>query len=327
MIYPWQHTLQEQLQAVRQRGRLPHALLFSAEAGCGHETFVSAWAQSLLCFQPDAAGLACGDCRSCQVFRAAAHPDFHSVSVPDEKQVITVDQMRVLNQFLELSRSYSPVKVAVIHAAEAMNVNAANSLLKTLEEPAAHTHILLFSLQSGRLLPTVRSRCQQMRMPLPPTAAALAWLETEPAIRAQEQPAATLLTLAAGRPLAALTQADGLLRDKHQRWAQQLTELLTEQTPVAALSIEWSKQSRDELLNWQINLLQSMLKVKYANNPAAEQALALCTEPLQALPQRLVGKQLWGLHDALLQLKALSTHPLNALLFAENMLALWARLK
>ena len=335
MIYPWHQTLQTQLHDARQGDRLPHALLFSAEADCGHEAFVAALAQSLLCLQPNDAGLACGVCRSCEVFRSAAHPDFIQVSVPDDKKVIAVDQIRTLNRFLELSRSYSPVRVAVINDADAMNVNAANSLLKTLEEPAAYTHILLFSLQAGRLLPTIRSRCQHIRMPLPARSEALAWLEAnlagsrhpagpEDSVESgQEQSAAELLTLAAGRPLGAAKLTDGELRAKHALWAQQLMDLLAGQTAIATVSTDWSKQDRDELLNWQINLLQSLLRVKYAN----QSDTALMTEQLRTLRERLLTKDLWGLHDALLQLKALSAHPLNAQLFAENMLALWSKLK
>ena len=320
MIYPWHQSLQAQLNNACQGGRLPHALLFSAEAGCGHDAFVATLAQSLLCLQPDENGLACGRCRSCEVFGAAAHPDFIQVSVPDDKQVITVDQIRALNQFLELSRSYSPVRVAVINDADTMNVNAANSLLKTLEEPAPNTHILLFSQQAGSLLPTIRSRCQQIRMPLPPQTEALDWLETNLALAEQEQSAAQLLTLAAGRPLDALQLVDGELQAKHSLWAQQLNDLLSGQAPIAALSVDWSKQDRNELLNWQVNLLQSLLRAKYTDN--------LETAPVhEQLKTKLQDKDLWGLHDALLQLKALATHPLNAQLFAENMLALWSKLK
>lgn len=323
MIYPWHQSLQTQLHSARNSGRLPHALLFSAEAGCGHEAFVVALAQSLLCLKHGDTGLACGECRSCEVFRSAAHPDFINVSVPDDKQVITVDQIRKLNQFLELSRSYSPVRVAVINDADTMNVNAANSLLKTLEEPAAHTHLLLFSRQAGSLLATIRSRCQQIRMPLPPQSEALSWLETNPVIAEQEQAATQLLTLAAGRPLDAVQLADGELQATHKLWAQQLNELLTGQTPIAALSTDWSKQDKNELLNWQINLLQSLLRAKYVDQTTTMPV----DEQYQALQLRLKDKNLWGLHDALLQLKALSAHPLNAQLFAENVLALWSKLK
>lgn len=326
MIYPWQQALQAQLHEARTAGRLPHALLLSAEAGCGHDTFVTALAQSLLCLQPGDDGLACGECRSCEVFRSAAHPDFSRVSVPDDKQIITVDQIRTLNQFLELSRSYSPVRVAVIDAADAMNVNAANSLLKTLEEPAPYTHILLFSLRAGQLLPTIRSRCQQIRMPVPAQAAALSWLEGQlqeadaapDTAPVQQQSAEQLLKLAAGRPLQALRLSDGELAAKHALWTEQLTSLLQGQAAIASLSAEWSKQDKNELLDWQVNLLQSCLKAKYNAGTAKGE---------QTLHRLLADKNLWGLHDALLQLKALSAHPLNAQLFSENMLALWSKLK
>ncbi|HPY40726.1 MAG TPA: DNA polymerase III subunit delta', partial [Thiolinea sp.] len=199
-IYPWHQTIWLQLQAAFIQQQLPHALLFSGETGCGHEQLVYSLAQSLLCLQPNAKGVACKHCRSCTVFAAQAHPDFMLLAVAEDKQAITVDQVRSLDRFLELSHSYSPNRVVVILEAEAMNNNAANSLLKSLEEPTNNSYILLFTKQVAKLLPTIRSRCQQLRMPLPSQILALEWLKQH----SLPDQAVNLLSLAKGRPLAAL---------------------------------------------------------------------------------------------------------------------------
>lgn len=318
--YPWHDGIRSKLHDAEQAGRLPHALLFSAEAGCGHEAFIFEFAQSQLCLQPKETGAACGDCRSCTVFQASAHPDYMHIKTPDDKNIINVEQIRSLNHFLELSRSYSPVRVAVLSDADTMNVNAANSLLKILEEPASDTHIILFSYQAGNLLPTIRSRCQQIRMPLPTTADALGWLET----KKTTQPGSSLLTLASGRPLYALQFDDGELAEKHRLWLTQLLDVLHGECSIASVAVEWGKQDKHELLDWQINLLHNMLREKLTETD--DQTLA-DMQPVTSLTTLLAGKNLWGLYDALLQLKTLATHPLNGQLFAENMLSLWQTLK
>ena len=315
MIYPWHATVQEQLYSAKQAGRLPHAILFAAESGCGHDAFVGTLVKSLLCLTPDEKGIACGHCRSCEVFSANSHPDFINVKTPADKQIIGVDQVRALNHFLELSRSYSPVRVALIGTADDMNINAANSLLKTLEEPTDNTHIVLVSYHPEALLPTIRSRCQQIRLSLPPRSEALAWLNTQ----TLKQPAEALLALAAGRPLNALQLDDGELLDKQQFWLQQLSDLLQGRAAIAPLAAEWAKEDKRALLDWQISLVQEIIRNNFSG---ADVENGSNKHELSAL---LVNRNtdFWRLNDGLIQLKSLATHPLNAQLFAENMLSLW----
>ncbi|MGB0849357.1 MAG: DNA polymerase III subunit delta' [Thiolinea sp.] len=309
--------MRKQLDEAKQSERLPHALLFNAEKDCGHDEFVFDFAKSLLCLQAQNHGVACNECRSCEVFQAASHPDFIQIKVPDDKQIISVDQIRTLNQFLELSRSYSPVRIAIICDAEAMNINAANSLLKTLEEPVANTHILLYSHQANSLLPTIRSRCQQIRMPLPIKAEAISWLSSM--LPTGESPE-SLLALSAGRPLSALQLIDGDLAEKRHLWMKQLLDLLTGQVAFATISTDWSKQDKRQLIDWQITLVQNMLRERVTGIIPAQEA---DQELNNQLAQLMASRDLWQLSDGLMQLKALAAHPLNAQLFAENMLSLW----
>ncbi|MEZ5535806.1 MAG: DNA polymerase III subunit delta' [Thiolinea sp.] len=313
MIYPWHHSVWSGLQQARNKDRLPHALLFSGDEGCGHEGFMQTLAQSLLCLSPDAEGKGCGQCRSCQVFVANAHPDFSLIEAVADKQVISVDQVRTLSHFLGLSCSYSPVRVALIREADRMNVNAANSLLKSLEEPSSHTHILLFSSRSSTLLPTIRSRCQQIRLALPETQLAVKWLSAQHPV----QDAATLLHLAGGKPLYALELDSGELIAARKIWQQHLLAALRKNKSIAEVGSEWAAQPRAQLLNWQLGLVQDLIRHSMGVIRAGME------EETVILSEAVRGKDLWALYDQLLEMKGLSAHPLNNQLFAENMLSLW----
>lgn len=311
MIYPWQASVWRTVQAARQRGQLPHALLFSGQDGCGNPAFIQALAQSLLCLHPQADGAACGECRSCRVFAAQAHPDHMAVSLLEDKQAILIEQIRELNHFLGLSRSYSPCRVATIQPAERMNVNAANSLLKSLEEPAPDTHILLLTAQPTQLLPTIRSRCQQLALPLPAWDDALAWLQAQqPA-----HPPADLLVAAGGRPLAALEYASNDMLQQQAQWLQHLMQWRHGQVALTDVSAHWEKFDRTLLLDWQLAWLCQYLGQCFG----AGQANAAATR----LFAQLDTSQAWAIHAQLLELKKLAAHPLNARSFVEAMVVLW----
>lgn len=154
------------------QGRVPHAYLFTGPDGVGKRAAARAWAQVLLCAQPDGAR-ACGQCGGCQKVAAGAHPDvlwidFDRQAVllkePLEKQKsIKIDTIRQMDQALRLKPMEGRVKVAVIDPADAMVEAAAHALLKILEEPPAQTHLVLLSGSAASLLPTIRSRCQRVR--------------------------------------------------------------------------------------------------------------------------------------------------------------------
>ncbi len=311
MIYPWQQTVWQTVQQALQAGHLPHALLFTGEAGCGNEIFMQTLAQSLLCLQPQVHGQACGQCRSCQVFKAHAHPDFMGIGLQDERQAIVIEQIRELLYFLNLSRSYSPRRVITLYPAERMNQNAANSLLKSLEEPAAHTHILLFSANPASLLPTIRSRCQVLRLPLPTTAQALAFLESYSVHTA----ASTLLNLSHGRPLAALALANSDTLTKRQQWLNHLQQVAQAQGNIVELSAYWEKYDKNVLLDWQFDYLLQQLKQPYqATTPLGGETLHPIINP----------SKLWRIYEDLLELKKRVNHPLNPRAFVEAQLMAWA---
>lgn len=163
MSLPWLEQPLARILDVHQQGRLPHALLIRASEGWGEVALASALALKLL-------GRADADTDPKQL----AHPDLRWVQA--EGSVIKVEDIRALAAFAVGTRQSAPCKVAVVEAAELMNRNAANALLKTLEEPPADTYLLLTTSRASRLLPTIVSRCQAVTIERD-AAAAVSWLE------------------------------------------------------------------------------------------------------------------------------------------------------
>jgi len=156
--------------AIRQ-GRLAHAYLFLGPAGVGKASVARALAAALNCAQPTEDGDACGTCASCRRLAAGTHPDFLVVSPPESKAQISIDQIRDLRRLTEYPPLGEGWRVALIKPAEALSVQkdeAANALLKTLEEPPERHLLVLTALGEADLLPTIVSRCHKLALtPLP----------------------------------------------------------------------------------------------------------------------------------------------------------------
>ncbi|MEW6489357.1 MAG: DNA polymerase III subunit delta' [Thermodesulfobacteriota bacterium] len=149
-------------------GRVPHAYLFWGPDGVGKETVAAAWAQVLLCADPEAVGRAeaCGRCGPCRKAAAGSHADLHRV-VPGGTS-IPIAEVRALQEALAYRSFERGRKVAIIRDAFRMTREASNALLKTLEEPPPGTHIVLLAHHRNQLLPTLVSRCQSLRFdPIP----------------------------------------------------------------------------------------------------------------------------------------------------------------
>lgn len=201
---PWQHAAWQRL--VARVERLPHALLVTGPAGSGVAEFASAFAGWLLCGKPESQG-ACGRCQSCRLFAAGSHPDFRRLKPAEAEEhaqggggghSIGVDEVRALADFLALTSQLGKRRVVLIAPAEAMNVPAANALLKMLEEPGPETVFLLASHIPRALLPTVVSRCQRVSLPMPTTEQAVAWLQAQDVATPE-----LCLAMTGGAPLAA----------------------------------------------------------------------------------------------------------------------------
>ncbi|MFV0477493.1 MAG: DNA polymerase III subunit delta' [Parahaliea sp.] len=196
---PWQLSCWQNLQQQREQARLPHALLLAGVGGIGKTRLALALARLLLCHKPNA-GLNCGQCAACQYSSKGSHGDFYWLQPQVDSRVIKIDQVRALIEFANQTAGFGARKVLVIAPADAMNTNAANALLKSLEEPPANTHLILVCQQLSSLPATIRSRCQLLRLPLPDTSQSLNWLDSVTGKREQSR---ELLQLAQGRPLLA----------------------------------------------------------------------------------------------------------------------------
>lgn len=213
-LAPW---LQHQLTGLIKRPG--HALLLQGASGLGQYELGLALATAWLCHAPTSVG-ACGACPSCHGVEVRAHADL-SVLMPEtdmlalnwplsekaQKDIddkkrkpskeIRVEAMRDLLGFTQTTGAGAHGKVVLIYPAERMNNVTANTLLKTLEEPAGNTRFILASAAAHELLPTVRSRCQVHPMQWPSSAEGLRWLVQQ---GLPEGEANVLLKAAGGRP-------------------------------------------------------------------------------------------------------------------------------
>ncbi|MGO2890675.1 DNA polymerase III subunit delta' [Enterococcus devriesei] len=146
-----------QLQNSFEHGRMAHAYLFEGDQGTGKAELALWFVKHLFCLDLQA-GMPCEKCNNCLRINSKDHPDV--VEIEPDGQSIKVDQIRALQSELAKSGFESAKKVVIIHQAEKMNLNSANSLLKFLEEPPANFMIILETQSLGKILPTIRSRCQ-----------------------------------------------------------------------------------------------------------------------------------------------------------------------
>lgn len=171
----------------------PHALLITGPQGIGKRAFAEALAARCL-------GAGVRTPRD-----LAANPDFRAMGLTDGGKQIVVDQVRELGSFVSLTAVGGGYRFVLVEPAEAMNINAQNALLKTLEEPPPSAVIVLVSALPGRLLPTIRSRCQRIVLQPPPKAAAIEWLA---GFGAADADLSLALDLAHGAPRLAATYLD-----------------------------------------------------------------------------------------------------------------------
>lgn len=251
----WENILgqrepKRRLRRLLETDRLPHALLFSGPEGVGKRRTAEALAATLLCSSP-AAGHPCGTCESCRAFSRGIHPDFFFVvpeAVGKGARSIRIEAMRALGSALARPPELAPRQVALIDDAQRMNEAAANSFLKTLEEPTGDVVFLLVTGMRAALLDTIVSRC--LEIPFGP----LALPELSEVLRrhgVEAEEAAALAALAdgsAGRALA--LHAEGALRRR-----EEAVSLLARLPQIPPLSLwaegkKWGALSREEAGEW-----------------------------------------------------------------------------
>ncbi|WP_068636556.1 DNA polymerase III subunit delta' [Thauera butanivorans] len=345
MIHPWMQPAWTRL--VELGGRLPHALLFVGPPGLGKRELAEALAARLLCDSPAADGHACGRCEPCQWRLAGNHPDLrHVVPAADaaadgaegegaeaapakegkaKSEQILIEQIRDLQSALSVTGHHSARRVVVLDPAEAMNVFTANALLKLLEEPPEGCVFLLVSSAPRRLLPTIRSRCQQWPFSRPDDVALAQWKAgAAPSMQA-------LLAIGGGMPLAAERMAqrgaDALL----DRFVRDVSGLqAADALRIAGQWEAWLKSKEalaagfglPELTDWMQRWVSDLAALRLGGRvrffPAQEGLLS-------ALASRASVAAVSGCYNEIAQIRKVSRHPLSLRLVLEDMLLRYAR--
>jgi DNA polymerase-3 subunit delta' len=323
--YPWLLEAQQQVAEGMANGRLAHACLIAGPRGLGKVEFALQMAADLLCMEPGPA--ACGTCRSCELLVGGAHPDFtlttFEINPQTEKMrtVLVVDQIRDLIASLQLTRSLSPRKVAVIHPAEALNESAGNALLKMLEEPPADTYLLLVAHDPSRLPSTIRSRCQAIHVRLPDTQTACDWLTAAPANDAQI--VALALEATAGSPLHAQRMLATGQVDQYRTFASCLARLEARESTAGEAAAALADLDPDDMWKWLSLAAAKKLRACLSSGGPAAPALQQLRSsvPAGATPARIAALQ--NLADR--NRAALSTS-LHKDLLLRDWLIQWSRL-
>ena len=202
-LSPWQKRAYQHAAAALAGGQMGHATLIVGPESIGKRVLAEHLACRVLCLSPRADGEACGTCRSCTLFATrsqydpletrpdgtpsqswghSAHPDLMFIGYEINQKTgkpraeLVIEQVRSLSEKLTLTPRMGETLVAIVDPADAINYNAFNALLKTLEEPQPGRYLWLLSSNPARLPATIRSRCQRLELRLPPRTEALDWL-------------------------------------------------------------------------------------------------------------------------------------------------------
>ena len=347
MIYPWQETLWTQLLGWRLDA--PHAILLSGAAGIGKLDFARELARFWLCENPLSAR-ACGECPSCRYIAVGHHPDLQRIrpeaialaegvedgddsgvsegddggdSGPESGETdksssrqasreIRIGQIQALIKGSAIGSHRQGRRVTLIYPAESMNVFTANALLKLLEEPPPENHLILISDAPERLLATTRSRCQQIRLPVPDRAAAADWLKSEGV-----EDADGWLAEAGGLPLLALraVRADGAVEAARAT----LFEGLARGTKIDCLLVAERLARADRVLvvawlqRWVWDCLGWHLARRIRYYPKHKAAISQLASQLDPLELARFARDLSASRRT-------AEHPLNVRLFFEDLL-------
>ena len=314
-IYPWQLQHWDYFQRLLTNHELPHAVLLAGPAGLGKFSFANNLSASVVCDQRTKDGMACGTCKYCQLFSAGTYPDFNHIAPEEKDTAITVDDIRFLIDRLTLTRHFDKYKVAVIEAAQQMNTNAANALLKTLEEPPEHTLIILVSDQPQKLPATVRSRCQTVLMNTPDREQAVAWLSGHH----HSEDWDALLAVAQGSPLLALQLQETDLLEQRNEIIRGFLQMADNTVDPLEISSHFESISVSHGIQWLQGLILDLMRLKSDEDPVTLENPDFYRS-LLALAPRLEVPLLLELWDWLLDRKKIFDTSLNRRLFIEDLL-------
>jgi DNA polymerase-3 subunit delta' len=246
---PWLAPQLAQLRRARAAHRYPTGLLIHDERGAGGEALARFAAQLALCREPDAP---CGQCRDCRMFQVAQHPDFFELHPLEDSKFIRIEQVRELSEQLTLTAHGGGATVALLCPADALYPNAADALLKTLEEPRPGVTLILVSATPSRLPATILSRCLRLRVPTPSRAVSVAWLA-----RVQGPgPWATVLEVLGDAPFEALGVDAAEVAQLKAETDRSLSDAQAGRMDIAATAERWA---RPESLHLRLACLETWI--------------------------------------------------------------------
>ena len=254
---------------LRKHDGLRHAFLLAGPPGLGRGTLALRLAQALNCERPIAPGEPCGICRDCKQIEEQRHPDLAVIQAESEGGILKVDQVREVQHALSLKPYQSKFRVAIFLRFQEANDNAANALLKTLEEAPAHAVLILTADNPEQLLPTIVSRCEILRLrPLPVEA-----IEADLRGRGVDEERARLIShISGGRPgYARRLSKDATLLEKREERLNDLQTLLpaarVEKFTYAEKLAKDKDSMRQTILTWLSYWRDVMLRVAQAETP------------------------------------------------------------
>lgn len=253
--YPWQDAVWQHLLRLNDRQRLPHALLLSGSAGWGKLALAQSLARYLLC-QAKKATEPCGQCKDCQLSASEdGHPDLFSIEPDGKLFMIKVEAIREVVSVMTQTALTGGYRLIIINQAQCMNLAAANCLLKTLEEPGRQSLLILVSDSPNLLLPTIRSRCQQVQCHSHLNPETEAWLQ--PYLNGSAFSYETLWQISNAAPL----QVKALLESEQLPFADKLLQQLLESFDALTLAADCVKHSFSASLIWLIHLSNDCIRL------------------------------------------------------------------
>jgi len=313
-VFPWHARALSEIDQAMEAGRLAHGLLIEGPEGLGKLALAFAIARSVLDLPPsegDPAGV-------------PIHSDFLWVTLEEgergPKKQIGIDQVRATSAELAMTSYAGGWKVAVIHPADRLTLAAANSLLKTLEEPAPRTLIILVRSRLDTLPATIASRCQRLRLSPPASDEALAWLKASAGEGASEWE--RLLSLAGGAPLLALRLREEGFEALDRELGRGLYEVAMGRRDPVDLAAQAQSRNLADVLRWLDHWVGELVRIGMTG--AAPGAGAERVKALQTLLQRIPLPRLFRYLDDVRAAAKRADGALNAQLVLENLLTPWA---
>jgi len=315
MIYPWQHTQWQQL--IQRKDRMPHALLLLGIRGIGKLHFAECFVRTQLC----QTGKDACDCHSCRLITGRTHPNVLWITPEKPGVAIKVDQIRDVAEFIHQTSLQGEYRFVLIHPAASMNINAANALLKTLEEPAPASMLILIAEQASQMPATIVSRCQHLHFPRPQTDLALKWLSEK---SESGTTADLVLRLVHGAPLAALQFMQDDLLSSRMNFLQSLEALARGEMSPLKMADDFREMEMQLLLDILFAVVMDLLRLQVSGHDSSIINQDFLPQ-LKALQQRMSSEKITRYMSFLLIMRGQQQEGinLNKQLMAENLFIRW----